>query len=93
MTSKPAHDLPHARNPALTYLGHVIRKIHLFFRSLAYIRRGADSYLLMLSCIPILFARMSFDIVMPVWVVLKVLLSGKTIKGLSPHDFWKMGVR
>lgn len=93
MTSKPAHDLPHARNPAMTYLGHVIRKIHLFFRSLAYIRRGADSYLFMLTCIPLLFARMAFDIVMPVWVVLKVLLSGKTIKGLSPHDFWKMGVR
>jgi glycosyltransferase involved in cell wall biosynthesis len=93
MTSKPAHDLPHARNPALTYLGHVIRKIHLFFRSLAYIRRGADSYLFMLACIPLLFARMAFDIVMPVWVVLKVLLSGKSIKGLSPHEFWKMGVR
>jgi hypothetical protein len=36
---------------------------------------------------------MTFDIVMPVWVVLKILLSGKTIKGLSPHEFWKMGVR
>ncbi len=93
MTSKPAHDLPHARNPGLTYLGHVIRKVHLFFRSLSYIRRGADSYLFMLLCIPMLFGRMVYDIVMPVWVLLKVLISGRKIKDLSPHDFWKMGVR
>lgn len=94
MTSKPAHDVPqHARHPALTYLGHVIRKIHLFFRSLAYIRRGADSYLLMLACMPILLARMIHDIVVPVWVVLKVIVSGRKMKDLSPHDFWKMGVR
>lgn len=93
MTSKPAHDLPHAKNPGLTYLGHVIRKVHLFFRSLAYIRRGADSYLFMLMCIPILFTRMVYDIAMPVWVLLKVLSSGKKTKDLSPHDFWKMGVR
>jgi len=94
MTSKPAHDVPqHARHPGMTYLGHVIRKVHLFFRSLAYIRRGADSSLFMLACAPILFVRMVHDIIVPVWVVLKVLMSGKKMKDLSPHDFWKLGVR
>lgn len=87
------HSTPFKSNPILAYLLHIVRKINLLLRSTRHIYWGSRSILLAAAFVPVLFMRLLIDCVTPAYAACHILLSGKKLSQVSPHEIWKLGVR
>ena len=93
VTVSHGHSAPFMSNPILGYLAHIVRKINLFLRSVRYIYSGSQSIFLVFLMMPFLLLRLLRDCIAPIYVAIRIWLSGKKISQLSPHEIWRLGVR
>ena len=90
---KQGHSAPFKSNPLLGYFAHIVRKINLFLRSIRYIYIGSKSISLSIFVVPFLFFRLLRDSVVPIYAAFRIIISGRKISELSPHEIWRLGVR
>jgi len=59
--SEPRHSNQFAGRPILAHFAFLVRKVNVFYESILAVRRGSQSLLFSMACVPLLLARCIYD--------------------------------